>query len=89
MLRLAVALNIILTSGEVPHEVAPIHIVDLVGEEEAQVVYLRRHFAVVGFLALRGVPRGIHVVHGDVAQPTLVILGVCRRIDAREEHLHG
>ena len=40
MLWLAVALNVVLSSGKVPHEVAPVHEVALVGEEEAYVVPL-------------------------------------------------
>ena len=35
--RLAVAAHIVLAAGEVPHEVAPVHVVELVVEEVAQV----------------------------------------------------
>ena len=34
----SVALDIVLTTGKIPHEVAPVHIVDLVTEQEFQVV---------------------------------------------------
>ena len=40
MLRFSVALNVVLATSEVPHEVAPVHKVALVGEEEADVVHL-------------------------------------------------
>ena len=40
MFWFAIALNVVLTSGKVPHEVAPVHEVALIGEEEADVVNL-------------------------------------------------
>ncbi|CUQ49199.1 Uncharacterised protein [Segatella copri] len=40
MLWLTIALNVVLTAGKVPHEVAPVHEVALVREEEADVVKL-------------------------------------------------
>ena len=43
MLQFAVALNVVLTSGKVPHEVTPIHEVTLVRHEEADVLQERRH----------------------------------------------
>ena len=32
------ALDIVLTTGKVPHEIAPIHVIDLVAEEEFQIL---------------------------------------------------
>ena len=43
--QFAIALNVVLTAGKVPHEVAPIHEVDLIREEELQVCPLRGHLA--------------------------------------------
>ena len=43
MLQLTVALDIILSSGKVPHKVAPVHKVTLIAQEEAQVLQLRGH----------------------------------------------
>ena len=40
VLGLAIALNVVLATGKVPHEVAPIHEVALVGQEELDVVDL-------------------------------------------------
>ena len=83
MLQLTVALDIVLTAGEVPHEIAPIHEVDLIGEEEADVLQLRGHLhhnrlsaAVEGhFIAL-------HATH-----PVFVGLGMTVGIHAWEEHV--
>ena len=38
--RLSIALYVVLASGEVPHEVAPVHEITLVGDEEPDIVYL-------------------------------------------------
>ena len=43
MFYFALSLYIVLTSGEVPHEVTPVHVVQLVDEEELDVVPLRRN----------------------------------------------
>ena len=40
MLQLAVALDAVLTTGEVPHEITPIHEVALVRQEELDVLEL-------------------------------------------------
>ena len=40
VLGLAIALNVVLATGKVPHEVAPVHEVALVGQEELDVVDL-------------------------------------------------
>ena len=36
--HLAMSLNVILTTGEVPHKVTPVHEIQLIGEEETQVL---------------------------------------------------
>ena len=43
VLEFAVALKVVLATGEVPHEVAPVHEVALIGQEEANVLQLCRH----------------------------------------------
>ena len=44
--HLSISLDVVLTAGEVPHEVAPVHKVQLVGEEELQVFReCRFHYA--------------------------------------------
>ena len=40
MLRFAVALYVVLTACEVPHEVAPVHEIALIRQEETEVVPL-------------------------------------------------
>ena len=43
MFQFTMSLNVILSSGEVPHEVTPIHEVTLIGKEEEDVLQLRGH----------------------------------------------
>ena len=50
MLEFAVALQVVLSAGEVPQEVTPVHEVHLIGQEEAEVSPLRRKYAVDSFL---------------------------------------
>ena len=40
MLQFTITLDVILTTGEVPHEVAPVHEITLVGEEEPDIFEL-------------------------------------------------
>ena len=83
MLELAVALDIILTASEVPHEVTPVHEVALVREEEPEVLNLCRHLhrhllpaAVVRHL------RAIYTTH-----PRLIVLGMAGVVHTREDHV--
>ena len=78
----AAALDVVLPSGKVPHEVAPVHEVELVGEEELDVVPLGWH---VHHQHLSALIVG-HVVAGDIL-PGLIIGGVCRAVHAGEEHV--
>ena len=82
----AVALNVILTAGKVPHEVAPVHEIHLVGEEEAEVVPLRRHFAgeIVGLTVILAVH--FHRFGVNAAQPLLIETGMEAGEHAGEEH---
>ena len=96
MLSFAVTLNVVLSSCKVPHEVAPVHEVALVADEEAQVVPLAWHVhhdvlatAVEGHVVAR------RVVAAGVfqSQPALVegyVVGSCTTlgaIHAWEEHV--
>ena len=75
-------LNVVLASGEVPHEVTPVHEVQLVGEEELDVLPLGRHIHHDHFSAL--VVR--HVMSLDV-NPLLVERGVRGTVHTREKHI--
>ena len=83
MLRLAVALNIVLASGEVPHEVAPVHEVALIREEEADVLHLSRHLHHHRLAAT--VVR--HLSTLNASHPVLVSFSMSRRVHTREEHI--
>ena len=52
MLEFAVALNVVLPAGKVPHEIAPVHEVHLIRQEEAQ----------IGALMFAGVLRQIAIL---------------------------
>jgi hypothetical protein len=47
----AVALYIVLPAGEIPHEIAPVHVVDLVAEKEFQVLPESGLLVQVGYTA--------------------------------------
>ena len=90
VLQFAIALDVVLTSGKVPHEVAPVHEVALIAEEEENVLQLRRcaHHdgltaTVVGFL------RAFHDPCRSSLHPTLVGGGVGSVVHAWEEHILG
>ena len=83
MLWLAVALNIILTSGKVPHEVAPVHEVALIREEEANILHLSRHLH--HHRLATAVVR--HLIALDATHPVLVSSSMSRRVHTREEHI--
>ena len=82
VLYFAAALDVVLSSGKVPHEVAPVHEVELVGEEEPDIVPLCGH---VHHQHLSALVVG-DVISGDVL-PGFVISGVCRTVHAGEEHV--
>ena len=87
MLSLTIALDVVLTSGEVPHEVAHVHVVNLVAEEELEVLEEGRDTdsglgtVVVGH-------HGITPLYA--AQQTLVgcSMAVVVAVHAGEEHVH-
>ena len=79
----AFALNVVLATCEVPHEVAPVHEIHLIGQEEADVFQLRRHgnghFVAVGRLH-------VAFIHFNVAHPLLILSSVTCAPHSREEH---
>ena len=83
--QLAVTLYIVLPSGEIPHEITPVHKVTLIGKEEPDVVNLRRHLhrhllstSVIGNLCAL-----------NAAHPRLIVLCVRLIVHAREQHILG
>ena len=89
MLIFAMALQVVLSSSEIPHEIAPVHEVDLVGEEEADVVPLRGHFSgnvVVAFVVANEAEGDVVSVHSS--EPVVVGLCMLRAVHTGEEHLH-
>ena len=71
--------DLVLPSGEVPHEVAPVHPAELVVEEVAEVRSHRR-FAVLHAGNLAPLARGVGLIE-------VYIAGICRGPHPREEHL--
>ena len=83
VLQFAVTLQVVLTSRKVPHEVAPIHEVALIGDEESQILNLcwsphGNHLATAVELRLRAV---------DASHPALVGITVCRAVHTGEQHV--
>ena len=85
MFELAIALNVVLSSSEIPHKIAPVHEVALIGKEEPDVVNLRRHLhrhllstSVIGNLCAL-----------NAAHPRLIVLYVRLIVHAREQHILG
>ena len=81
--QLTIALNIVLSASEIPHEVTPIHEVALIGKEETNVLHLCRNLHRHGFSAT--IIRNIRAV--DTAHP--VFIGLCMRLIVHtwEEHV--
>ena len=82
MFYFSAALQVVLASGEVPHEVAPVHPVELVGEEELDVFPLCGHVHHHHLSAL---------VIGNVfalnVYPGLIFPGVLAAVHTREKHI--
>ena len=78
------ALYVVLASGEVPHEVAPVHPVELVGEEELDV------FPLCGHVYHNHVAAFVigHIVTLDVL-PGMVLLCMGTAVHTREQHVLG
>ena len=85
VLQFSIALNVVLPAGKVPHKVAPVHEVDLIGEEEADVFQLGGHFHHDGLAtAVEG-----NLSADDASQPRLVGLLVfwTVAVHTRKEHV--
>ena len=84
VLYLSMSLNIILTTGEVPQEVTPVHEVQLIGEEETQVFgkgRLHHRFGLAALVELHRLPLDLC--------PLLVGLHMAaiRAVHTREQHI--
>ena len=80
----AVTLYIVLASGKVPHEVAPVHEVKLIRHEELEILPLCRH------LDRRNAACGVVVRHFaafNPAHPAFVSVAVVGRMHTREKHV--
>ena len=85
VLHLALSLQVVLPTAEIPHEVTPVHEVALIGEEESQVLPLRRH---LHHHLLTSVVVGHHAP-ADATHPALVGIGLLRVPHAGEQHVLG
>jgi len=83
MFDFSITLDVVLTSGKVPHEVTPVHEVHLIGEEILDVFPLGRNLQHQHFAAL--VVR--YGASFDAAQPVFVILCMLFAIHTREKHV--
>src|SRR5574344_1474232 len=83
MLRFPLSLNVILSPCKVPHEVSPVHVVELIGEEELDVVPLCRNLQGHGCAALVI----DHFVACYTSQPVFISLCVLVTVDTREQHV--
>ena len=83
MFKFTLSLHIVLTPAEVPHEVAPIHEIALIGQEETQVLPLRGHLHIDQFTPI--VVR--HHTPADASHPLFISIGFLRVPHAREEHI--
>ena len=81
MLQFAISLDVVLTSCEIPHEVAPVHEVELIAEEELHIVGLGRnlHASALCIFVRNGL--AFHTT-----EPLLIEALVLVAVDAREEH---
>ena len=87
MFQFSITLNVILTTSEVPHKVAPVHKVDLIGEEEAEVVHLCRHFSGESIRLSLIFAGNIHRLCFHTTEPFVVECSVFARMHSGEEHL--
>ena len=83
LFQFAIALKVILTSCKVPHEVAPVHEVTLVREEESDVLPLCRHIDSHSLTAAIV----IHRVCANAAHPVLISLFMSGIVHTWEEHI--
>ena len=84
VLGLAHALDVILASAEVPHEVAPVHEAQLIGGEETEIVNLSRNLQLLHLAVARVV---IYNIIMQLTQPRLILRSLAAVPDAREQHI--
>ena len=82
MFHFAITLDIVLTAYEVPHEVAPVHPVALIADEEFQVLPSRRDR-----YGLSGMEDAGYLTSRDAAYPSRIERGMLGRVHTREEHV--
>ena len=92
MFDFSIALNIILTTGKVPHEITPVHEVYLIGKEELDVFPLGRdcnhqHFSalVIGYLTSFDATQPVFIKVGCAS--TYGIIGMLFTIHSWEQHV--
>ena len=83
MFDFTITLNIVLTTGEVPHEISPVHEIHLIREEVFDVFPLGRNLHHEHFAALV-VRNGTSF---DTTQPVFVSLSMQFAIHTREKHV--
>ena len=89
LLLAIIVLYVVLAANKVPEEIAPVHVVHLIVDEETHVVKLCRHFY-LGRLALLLSYVGEFCTFGVpyvLANPSLVLAGVVTAVHAGEEHV--
>ena len=79
----SISLYVVLPSGEIPHKVAPIHVIQLISEEEFDVVPLGGHFHHDGVATL--IVR--YLVTFYASQPLFVLVGMLVAVHTGEEHI--
>ena len=83
VLQFTITLQVVLTTSKVPHEVAPVHEVTLIRDEETQVLELRRYIH-ANHLATA-------VVHllmsADFAHPAFILGCMSRAVHTGEQHV--
>ena len=86
---LSLCRDVVLASGKVPHKVAPIHVVDLIIEEELQIFDKCRLYLILGgyhiAIAVEACS-GFYIGAGH-AGPLAIFVGMCSTIHAREQHI--
>ena len=83
MLQFTIALNIVLTTGEVPHKVAPVHKVHLIGQEEVEVLTHCGHL----YLLTSSSNISLDNTAFHTAHPIFISLLVTVAVHAWEQHI--
>ena len=83
MLYFSLALDVVLTSCEVPHEIAPVHVVQLIDKEELDVIPLGRNLDHQHFSAL--IIWNLSSFYSS--QPVFISFGMIGTPHTREKHV--